>query len=112
MAKTNYKNSPDIRDFDIVNYLDSEKAMAEYLNMELATGDPRYIKLALANIARARNISRLAKDSGISRTGIYKALSPDGNPEYGTIQKIVNALDLQMIVVPRENSHRLGINLA
>ena len=112
MAKAYYKNNPKVRDFDIANYLDSEKAMAEYLNMEFASGDSHYIKLALANIARARNMSKLAKDSGISRTGLYKALSTDGNPEYGTIQKIVNALNLRIMVVPQKNNCRLAASAA
>jgi len=98
--KMTYENNPKIREFDIVNYLDSEEAMAAYLNAELAEGNPYYIKLALSNIARAHNMSALSKETGISRMGLYKALSLDGNPEYGTIQKIVNALNMRLIVVP------------
>ena len=94
------KEKTTFRDFDIANYLTDEKAMAEYLNLELAEGDPRYVKLALSNIARARNMSQLSKQAGISRMGLYKALSPDGNPEYSTIQKIVSALDMRLMVVP------------
>ena len=95
------KNSVKLRDFDIVNYLTDEKAITAYLNAELAEGDPKYIKLALSNVARARNMAALSKKAGMSRNGLYKALSPDGNPEYSTIQKIVSALDMQLMVIPK-----------
>jgi probable addiction module antidote protein len=94
------KKKIELREFDIANYLADEKAIAEYLNIELAEGDPRYIKLALANIARARNMSALSKKAGISRVGLYKALSPDSRPEYETILKIIKALDMRLVVVP------------
>ena len=106
--KTTYENNPKVREFDILNYLDSEEALTEYLNLELAEGDPVYIKLALANIARARNISELSRRAGVSRMGIYKALAPHSRAEYGTIQKIVNALDMRLMVVP--NSARIAIS--
>ena len=89
------------RKFDIVNYLDNEDAIAAYLSAELANGEPEYVKLALSNIARARNMSALARKVGISRQGLYKALEPGSNPEYATIQKIMNALDIQLVAQPR-----------
>jgi len=92
-------------DYNGTEFLDSEEAMAEYLNLELEEGDPRYIKIALGNIARARsNMSELAKKAGLPRTTLYRALSLDGNPEYKTIHKIVNALDMRLLVVPKSRA--------
>ena len=95
------KNKTEIREFDPAELLDSEEAMADYLNLELAAGDPHYIKIALYNIARARNMSAIAEKSGVSCDSLYSALSDGGNPEYSTIQKIVDALDMRLIVVPK-----------
>jgi probable addiction module antidote protein len=101
----------ELREFDVARYLKTESAMAEYLNAELAEGDPHYIKIALNNIARARSMTQIAQKAGISRVGLYRALSVDGNPEYGTIQKIVDDLDMSLVVVPKNNTagrHRLA----
>jgi len=95
------KNNTKIRNFDAARYLKNEKQMAAYLSAEIAEGDPHYIKVALATIAKARNMSQLSRQAGISRVGLYKALATDGNPEYETIQKIVDALDMQLVVVPK-----------
>jgi probable addiction module antidote protein len=91
----------EFREFDAAEFLDSEETMAEYLNLELSEGDPRYIKIALKTIARARNMTEIAKKAGVPRATIYRALDIDGNPEYNTIQKIVDALDMQIMVVPK-----------
>ena len=88
-------------EYDGTEFLDSEEVMVEYLNLELEEGDPRYIKIALAAIARARNMSELAAKAGIPRTTLYRTLSLNGNPEYETLHKIVDALDMRLIVVPK-----------
>jgi probable addiction module antidote protein len=102
MAKANITN------FDVAEYLDNEEVIAKYLSAELAEGDPKYIKIALSNIARARNISALAKKAGLSRAVLYRALEPDSRAEYATIQKIMNALDVQLVVKPRPRDMRLA----
>ncbi|MCL2064968.1 MAG: putative addiction module antidote protein [Candidatus Cloacimonetes bacterium] len=89
----------ELRDFDLAELLDTEEKMIDYLNAELADGDPHYIKVALKAIARARNMSEVVKKSGIPRTTFYRALSSDSNTGYFTIQKILNALDLHLKVV-------------
>ena len=95
------KNKTEIRELDMAEILDTEGKMVAYLNAELAEGDPYYIKIALNNIARARNMTALSKKAGVPRASLYRALSDSGNPEYSTIQKIVDAMDLQLIVVPK-----------
>jgi len=91
----------ELREFDVAELLDTEEKQTAYLSAEFAEGDPHYIKIALANIARARNMTELAKKAGLPRASIYRALSENGNPEYETIQKIVEALDMQLVVVPK-----------
>ena len=84
--------------YDVADYLGSDEDIAAYLEacMEEAGDDAAYIAAALGDIARARGMAQLAKDTGISREGLYKALSPDGNPSLATILKVVKALGLKL----------------
>jgi len=84
--------------YDVADYLKSEEDMAAYLDacMEEAGDDATFIAAALGDIARARGMVQLAKDTGISREGLYKALSPDGNPSLATVLKVVKALGLKL----------------
>jgi probable addiction module antidote protein len=88
--------------YDSADYLDSEESIAAYLEavMEEGGDDPAYIAHALGVIARARNISRLARDTGLSREGLYKALSGEGNPSFATIVKVAKALGLRIRLDP------------
>jgi probable addiction module antidote protein len=97
------KNRAEIREFDVAELLDTENKIVAYLNAELAEGDPHYIKVALQTIARARNMNmtEIAKKAQIPRATVHRALSINGNPEYTTMQKVIEALDLQMMVVPK-----------
>ena len=91
----------ELQELDLAELLDSKEKMIAYLNAELAEGDPHYIKVALKAIARACNISEIAKEDGITRSSIIRSLSNKGNPRYFTIHKILKALDMNMMVVPR-----------
>ncbi|RLA41488.1 MAG: putative addiction module antidote protein [Gammaproteobacteria bacterium] len=84
--------------WDAVEYLQTEEDILLYLEacIEENGSDPAYIAKALGNIARARNMSQLAKDVDISRPGLYKALSGEGNPSFEVISKVANALGLQI----------------
>jgi len=84
--------------YDVADYLKSEEEMAAYLDacMEEAGDDAAYIAAALGDIARARGMMQLAKDTGISREGLYKALSAEGNPSLATVLKVVKALGLRL----------------
>lgn len=84
--------------YDVADYLKSDEELAAYLDacMEEAGDDAAYIAAALGDIARARGMAQLAKDTGISREGLYKALSPDGNPSLATVLKVVKALGLKL----------------
>ncbi len=84
--------------YDVVGYLKSDEDIAGYLDarIEEAGDDAAYIAAALGDIARARGMAQLAKDTGISREGLYKALSADGNPSLATVLKVVKALGLKL----------------
>jgi probable addiction module antidote protein len=82
--------------FDAAEVLDNEDAIDEFLMAAFETNDAAFIAKALGVIARARNMSALAKEVGMSRAALYKALSGEGNPEFATIVKVVNALGLKL----------------
>jgi probable addiction module antidote protein len=84
--------------WDSTKYLTSEKRMQAYLDaaMKEDGNDPAFIISVMADIARARNMNQLAKDAGLSRSGLYKALSGEGKPEFATIMKVAGALGLKM----------------
>jgi probable addiction module antidote protein len=84
--------------YDSADYLETEEDIAMFLDavMEEGGDDPAYITRALGAVARARNISKLARDTGMSREGIYKALSEEGNPSFATVAKIAGALGLRI----------------
>jgi len=83
--------------YDTADYLQSEEDIAAYLEAVMEEGDPALIAAALGDIARARNISQLARDVGMSREGLYKALS---GPTFATITKVARALGLRFTVQP------------
>jgi probable addiction module antidote protein len=84
--------------YDTADYLKSEEDMVAYLAACLEEGgdDPAFIAVALGNVARAHGMVRLAKESGITREGLYKALSAEGNPSLGTVLKVMKALGLKL----------------
>ena len=84
--------------WDPVDHLHTEEDQALYLEACLSEdpGDGSLIRVALGDIARARGMSQLARDTGISRDGLYKALSPSGNPEFSTVLKVLKALGLRL----------------
>lgn len=84
------------RPYDTAEYLETEEDMALYLEAALEDGDPKVVAAALGDIARAHGMTQIAKATGLSRESLYKALSPEGNPEWATILKVVQSLGLQL----------------
>ncbi len=84
--------------WDTAEFLENDEDIVAYLNAALEDGDSALIAAALGNIARARGMTQLAKDTGISRDGLYKALSPSGNPSFDTVRKVTKALGLKLDV--------------
>lgn len=82
--------------FDAADYLDNEETIAEYLTAALEDEDPNVFLMAVKDVARARGMTPLAKDSGIGRESLYKALAPGAKPRYETIMKVVHALGVKL----------------
>lgn len=92
MAKT--KTQP----WDAANHLETREDMAAYLEAALEDGDPTLIAAALGDIARSKGMSQIARDTGLGRESLYKALSVEGNPEFATVLKVFQALGLRLQV--------------
>ena len=86
--------------WDSAEYLKTDEDVKLYIEacIEEAGDDPAFIVHALGVVARAKNMSQLARDTGITREGLYKALSPEGNPTFSTVAKIAKALGFQLTV--------------
>ncbi len=88
------------RPYDLANYLRDDEDIAAYLEAAAEDGDPA-AAVALGNVARARNMSQLSQDTGISREGLSKALGPNGNPTLVTVMKVAGALGLKVVLRPK-----------
>ena len=86
--------------WDPADHLETEEDMVAYLEAALEENDPALVAAALGDIARAKGMTQLARDTGLGRESLYKALSPTGNPEFATILKVVAALGLQLHAAP------------
>ena len=85
------------RPFDAARYIEGAADQADLLSDAVDSGDPRYIAYALGAVARARGgIAKLAREAGMNRQALHKALSEDGNPTLDTVLKVLRALGLQM----------------
>jgi probable addiction module antidote protein len=87
-----------IRRWDAAESLETKEDIAAYLGAVLEDGDPDLLKAALGDIARAKGMTEIAHAAGVARTNLYKALSPDGNPEFATVAKVLKALGLRLTV--------------
>jgi len=92
------KKTQKLKTFDLSRHLDSEQAMAEYLSQVLADGDNDELIRAIGHIAKAKGMAAVAKESGLGRESLYKALSEGSQPRFETITKVINALGLKMSV--------------
>ncbi len=84
--------------YDVAEHLRTSKEMAAYLeaSLEEANGDAAFIAKALGDIARAKGMSQVAKDSGLSRESLYKALSGERSPDFETVLKVIGALGIKL----------------
>ena len=88
------------RPFDMANYLGSEAEITEYLRQALEDGDPAELAAALGDIARARGMTQLARDTGMAREALYRSLSADGNPSFASVTKVLRALGVKLVPQP------------
>ena len=86
--------------FAAADYLTSQEAQAEYLSLAFESDNDDQIKMALATVARARGMAETARDASVSRQGLYKSLSAQGDPKLSTLLGILKALDMQVVIQP------------
>jgi probable addiction module antidote protein len=86
--------------FDAADYLNTEERQVAYIAAALESGDADFVRDALGLVARARGMACIAKKAGLNRESLYKALGEAGNPEFGTVMRIVRALGLTLSLRP------------
>ena len=86
--------------FDAARYLTDDAAVAEYITAVLETDNPDLLLLALADVARARGMSQIAKEAGLGRESLYKALAPGAKPRFDTVLKVARALGVRLSAHP------------
>lgn len=84
------------RDFDAANYLKDDETIAHYLADAAAEEDPDAFLEALGDVARARGITEISRETGLARTNLYRVLAPGANPSYHTLRKVMNALGVSL----------------
>ncbi len=94
MAKT------ETHPWNVATYLKTKEDIAAYLEAVLEDGDPHLITAALGDIASAKGMTQIARETGLGRASLYKALSPDGNPGFATVLKVMYALGFRLQATP------------
>lgn len=97
-TKTKTKNPLKLVAFDPARYLGDDEAIAEYMTAVLEADDPGLLLLALGDVARAKGMAQVAKDAGLSRESLYKALAAGAKPRFETVMKVARALGVRFTV--------------
>ncbi len=98
MRNTQKTKISELSKFDVVDYLKTDKDMAQYLNAILEDGDPALFIAAIGDIARAKGMMDLSKRSGVTREALYRALKMGAQPRFETVAKVINALGMRLAV--------------
>ena len=101
MKKKATKPSRKLLPFDAARYLTDDAAVAEYMNAALETGDADLLLMALGDVAKARGMAQIAKDTGLGRENLYKALAPGAKPRFDTVLKVARALGVKLKAASR-----------
>ena len=89
--------------WDTAEFLDSPEMIASYIEAVMEDADPALITLALGNIARSKGMTEIAKKTGVTREGLYKALSAEGDPRLTTFLGVIKSLGLRLSVKPAQD---------
>lgn len=87
-----------VRPWDVTRYLDSDEAIALYLDAILDEDDPVLLAAALGDVARAKGMTSVSRETGLGRESLYKSLSENGNPEFATVHKVIRSFGLKLHV--------------
>ncbi len=96
--KTTYKR------FDAASYLDNDAVIAEYLSAAAEDPNPEVFVAALGDVAKARGMAQIAKDSGLGRESLYKALSAGAHPRFETINSVLHALGVKFVIAAEQEN--------
>lgn len=99
-SRTKSKGQTKLLPFDAARYLTDDAAIAEYMTAVLEMDDPDLLLLALGDIARAKGMAQVAKDAGLGRESLYKALAPGAKPRFDTVIKVARALGVRLSAHP------------
>ena len=89
--------------WDVVDHLKTDEDIAYFLEAVFEDGDPALITAALGDVARAKGMTQLAKDTGLAREALYRSLSAEGKPEFTTVLKLMRAFGLRLAAVPLDD---------
>lgn len=95
-----------LREFDPATYLTDDETIAHYLAAAAQEDDPDAFLQALGDVARARGIGSIAKETGLARTNLYRVLAPGANPSYYTLRRVMEALGVSLTAAARSQKHR------
>jgi len=98
MTKKKKVKISDLPKFDVVDYLKTDKDIAEYLTVVLEDGDPALFVAAIGDIARAKGMSDVSKKSGVTREALYRSLKIEARPRFETVTKVIHALGMKLSV--------------
>ena len=87
--------------FDITEVLDSDEAISEYLSQVLADNDSDELIRALGHVAKAKGMAAVAKEAGLGRESLYKALAPGAHPRFDTVLRVCSALGVRLVAQPQ-----------
>lgn len=90
----------DTKPWDPADHLDTKEAVAAYLEAAFEDGDPGVIAAALGDVARARGMAQIARETNLSRESLYRSLSSAGNPELSTLLRVMKSLGLRLTATP------------
>ncbi len=93
-------NANDLPDFEVSDYLEDADAIAEYLTIVLEDGDPSLLIAALGDIARAKGMSEVSRESGLAREALYKALRAGAQPRFDTVMRVLRTLGVRLVAQP------------
>jgi len=94
--------------WDASDHLNTKEEIIAYVEAALEDGDPSLISAVLGDVARSKGMTQIARETGLGRESLYKSLSPEGNPEFATILRVIKALGLQLHVIPQDNGSFVG----
>ncbi len=86
------------KEFDVIDFLDNDEALIEYLNAALEENDPAFFAKAIGDVARAKGMTSVSESTGLGRQALYRSLSSEGNPRIDTLFKVLETLNVRLAV--------------